>query len=41
MYFTVVDLEKAFDCVPRNELWCALRGVGKGVANALGAEYVA
>ena len=28
LYFTFVDLEKAFDCVPRKVLWWAMRRVG-------------
>ena len=28
LYFAFVDLEKAFDCVPRKVLWWALRKVG-------------
>ena len=28
MYFAFVDLEKAFDCVPREVIWWAMRKVG-------------
>ena len=28
LYFAFVDLEKAFDCVPRKVLWWALKKVG-------------
>ena len=28
LYFAFVDLEKAFDCVPRKVLWWAMRKVG-------------
>ena len=28
LYFAFVDLEKAFDCVPRKVLWWAMRRVG-------------
>ena len=28
LYFNFVDLEKAFDCVPRKVLWWAMRRVG-------------
>ena len=28
LYFAFIDLQKAFDCVPRKVLWWSLRGVG-------------
>ena len=41
LYFAFVDLEKAFDCVPRNVLWWALRkaGVDEWLIRTIRAMY--
>ena len=40
LYFAFVDLEKAFDRVPRKVIWWAMRKLGRGMDCAIRAGYV-